>query len=313
MTGTLQMPRSSPHDSQQRDTRSTDVVVVASSPPTLNDRPSVDPTGQRVVFVSTRGSGPRTDNVGWAALHVASLPAGSVRGRVGSPQHHQQGTGPSPAVRITPEGCTDYSPAWSPSGHWIAAANGTGDVGGTDIVVMRPDGTDRRVVATDGGWPTWAPNSSVIYFHRSEGGDFHNWRIYAVDFDDASSTHDGASDGDAVVPTPRVVSPDGWSVLTPSAHPADPTRLAVAAIVNGTRHIAVLDLSRGNIVPVTPNRPGALVSSAHWNPTWSNDGENIVFSRCRGQGTTAPNLRAVASPLAGAFCVPAGPSFCFAL
>jgi Tol biopolymer transport system component len=295
----------SSNGSSSSDSNSSTIVVVASSPPSFNDRPSVDPSGQRVVFVSTRGVEQRADNVGWAALFVAPLPTTHIvesshgvhpRADVGA---GGRGDAPAVAVRITPPGETDYSPAWSPNGEWIAAANGTGDVGMTDIVVMRPDGTSRRVVASDGGWPTWAPNSSVIYFHRSENSDFHRWRVYAVDVDPA----DGAGGG--VPATPRAVSPEGWSVLTPSAHPTDPHRLAVAAIINGTRHIAVLDLSHGpaagggtsTVTPVTPNRPGALMESAHWNPTWSNDGLSIVFSRCRGPGTTAPNLRAVASPL----------------
>ncbi len=52
----------------------------------------------------------------------------------------------------------DAWPEWSPDGDWIAF---TGDRdGGTDIFVVRPDGSDLTRVTTDlgGARPRWLPS-----------------------------------------------------------------------------------------------------------------------------------------------------------
>ena len=71
------------------------------------------------------------------------------------------------AKRLTPKDCTDYSPALSPDGRWLAAATGSGKTGASDIVIMSAeDGSERRVVARNGGWPTFAADGQSLFFHR---------------------------------------------------------------------------------------------------------------------------------------------------
>jgi TolB protein len=71
------------------------------------------------------------------------------------------------------------TPVWSPKGDFIAFTKQTGST--FHIGVMRPDGSDERILTTsylDEG-PTWAPNGRVIMFSRETAG--HGPRLYTVD------------------------------------------------------------------------------------------------------------------------------------
>ena len=61
----------------------------------------------------------------------------------------------------------EYSPAWSPDGNWIVFTAGTGHDGlGTfDLWLMRPDGSDRRLVSSAGNTqmsPQWRTGDELI-------------------------------------------------------------------------------------------------------------------------------------------------------
>jgi Tol biopolymer transport system component len=69
--------------------------------------------------------------------------------------------------RLTPPSETDYSPAISTDGQWLAAATGSGRTGGSDVLVMRSsDGLQRRIVAKNGGWPAFSRDGRSVFFHR---------------------------------------------------------------------------------------------------------------------------------------------------
>lgn len=71
------------------------------------------------------------------------------------------------AKRLTPENATDYSPALSPDGKRLAAATGSGKTGESDVIIMSAeDGSERRLVAKNGGWPTFAADGQSLFFHR---------------------------------------------------------------------------------------------------------------------------------------------------
>ena len=62
------------------------------------------------------------------------------------------------------------TPVWSPTGEFIAFTKQTG--GEFHIGVMKPDGSDERILTTsylDEG-PTWAPNGRVLMFSRETPG-----------------------------------------------------------------------------------------------------------------------------------------------
>ncbi|MDO5642809.1 MAG: Tol-Pal system beta propeller repeat protein TolB [Paracoccus sp. (in: a-proteobacteria)] len=114
--------------------------------PAIDTAPSWSPDGQRIVFESDRS--------GTSQLYVMRA----------------DGTEP---VRISfGEGGSYGEPAWSPRGDRIAFTR-QGAAGGAAIGIMRPDGSDERLLTAGGndGGPSWAPNGRVLIFTRLAGED----------------------------------------------------------------------------------------------------------------------------------------------
>jgi Tol biopolymer transport system component len=72
---------------------------------------------------------------------------------------------------ISPEGAFDRQPDWSPDGRWILFSS----VGAItyDLFAMRPDGSDRRLVAATPGShdedPAWSPDGHRIAYTSDKG------------------------------------------------------------------------------------------------------------------------------------------------
>jgi Tol biopolymer transport system component len=163
--------------------------------------------------------------------------------------------------RLTPSGAADYSPAWSPAGNLVAVASGSGAAGGTDLFVMAPDGTGRRRLIQNGGWPTFAADGQALYFHSKREG---KWGIWRVDLDGGGLE--------------RITPPD-LDAYTPSAS-ADGKRMAAAVARNGHRQIVLIDLASRVLTDVTEE------PTDHWNPAIAPDGRSIVYHKA------SPDLRA---------------------
>jgi len=136
--------------------------------PAIDTSPSFSPDGSRIVFTSDRGGSPQ--------LYLMNADGSGVR-------------------RLSSGGGRYSTPVWSPRGDYIAFTKQSGDF---HIGVMRPDGTDERLLTSsylDEG-PTWAPNGRVLMFYREvRGGDP---RLFTVDLSGrvlrASAYPGGASD-----------------------------------------------------------------------------------------------------------------------
>ena len=66
--------------------------------------------------------------------------------------------------RLTNDGLDDRDPAWSPDGQWIVWEFGASNSAEAGLWLMRPDGSDRRLLIAGGFDPAWAPDGSRIAF-----------------------------------------------------------------------------------------------------------------------------------------------------
>jgi Tol biopolymer transport system component len=175
---------------------------------------------------------------------------------------------------------TDYSPAWSPDGQWIAFNSDRNGAG--NIWVIRPDGSDLRQVTDIPGiseYPTWSPDSSRIAFHCTFGrvlsngtGDFE---ICVVNLDGTELVQLTDTPGENKLPA---WSPDGtrlafqtnregWKTLP------DYVPLGYDQDRFGDYDIYLMNIDGSGQVNLT-NNP----REDETFPAWSRDGY-LVFSR----------------------------------
>ncbi|MBX6316552.1 MAG: PD40 domain-containing protein, partial [Isosphaeraceae bacterium] len=200
----------------------------------LDDRPAWAPDGRRLVFSSTRQPADRAGRA-WNALYVMDADGSNVR-------------------RLSPREAADYSPAWSPRGDLIACASGSGQAGQTDLVVLAPDGSGRRRVVADGGWPAFSADGQALFFHSKRDGRWGIWRVGL----------DGSE--------PERITPPDIEAYTPCAS-ADGRWLAAAVRRGEHRQIVRIDLDDRSLTDLTDE------PTDHWNPTIAPDGRSVVYHK----------------------------------
>jgi len=212
----------------------------------LDDHPAWSPDGRRIAFSSTRQPGTDPGRA-WNAVYVIDVEPG--------------GAGPR---RLTPAGVADYSPAWSPTADLIAVAAGSGAAGGTDLFVMATDGTGRRRVVANGGWPVFAADGMSLFFHSKRDDKWGIWRV--------------ALDGSGL----ERITPADVDAYTPSAS-ADGKRLVTAIGRAGHRQVVMIDLASHSLTDLTDT------AIDHWNPVIAPDGRSVVFHMTTPEAP-APNV-----------------------
>lgn len=199
----------------------------------------------------------------------------------------------------------DYRPDWSPDGRWMVFQRFDG--GGSDIYVVRADGSHLLALTEDGDnyHPSWSPDGTRIAFGHGTGRE---GEIELMDADGAHRVQLTHNDEEDLRPT---WSPDGSTLcvgrgpgrssdlyLVPvdggaetrltrtSAHDQDPSwspngRWIVFAR-RRTNYAQDQDLflihpAGSGLRRVTYNR------ALDWAPSWSPDGTRVVFTRARYQ------------------------------
>lgn len=215
----------------------------------MDDHPAWSPDGKRIAFSSTRQPAEKIGQA-WNGIYVMNADGAGLQRLSGKE--------------------SDYSPAWSPQGNLIAFASGSGAAGGTDLFVMKPDGSGRRRVTKDGGWPAFAADGQSLFFHCKRDG---TWGIWRVNIDGGGLERITPAEVDAY--TPRA-SADGQSL--------------VLAVQRGKhRQIELLDLKSRRLTSLTKE------PTDHWNPSISADGRHLVYHRSRLEYVAA-NVELRASP-----------------
>jgi TolB protein len=210
--------------------------------PTLGGNPRVSPNGARILFGSDRS--------GMHQLYLMDADGSHV-------------------AQLTTDTAGAFSGDWSPDGAAIVyVAHGVHE----QIVVIRPDGTGRRVISDDEGnqAPSWSPDGKSILF---AAGKFPQINIHAMNADGTNRRNLAPNPGFDYDPA---WSPDGKTI----------------ALVTGTRGVGV------RIYAMNPDGTGRRRLTAsdenEERPIWSPDGKRIAFqSSTRGSGPTQAYIHVV--------------------
>jgi Periplasmic component of the Tol biopolymer transport system len=211
-------------------------------PSTSETYPDVSPDGRRVVFTASTPDGR-------VSLYTVDMAGGTVQA-------------------ILDPSMIGTQPDWSPDGGSIAFAGYDGSDAG--VFIVRSDGSDLRFVSPpslfSAGDPSWTPDGSRIVFSASVGegtdvgGEPFQMDLYSMRVDGTGLRR--LTDTPGVQEQQADVSPDGRTIVfTSQIGAGDRTRAG----------LSTLSIDGGS--PQLFLKPDGI----HGSPSWSPDGELIVF------------------------------------
>lgn len=148
----------------------------------------------------------------------------------------------------------NWSPAWSPTGDWIAYFSGGPD--GEGLYLIRPDGSEtHRILAGDAEYPAWSPDGRRLVFMSlgfPPGPSSNAYDIYLVDVDGGNLRRLTELSGE-----------DGWPAWS-----HDGTHIAYTRRVNegGDDDVHVMTAEGQDDQTITDITDGMSYSYPSWSP-----------------------------------------------
>lgn len=273
--------------------------------------PTVDPTGETLLFASTRFSknshlftkpidGTTVTQLTDGDANEA-MPAFSANGqyiayctdRDGQWDIWVMDADGRNARRITDDPLPEYHPSWSPDGQRIAYCRMNVAENRGEIWIAEVHEPGVHEVIGEGLYPAWSPSGDLIAYQRPPGrGNRWSsiWTLH-VDEKEALLPTEVASSPDAAFISPSW-SPDGeqiafaWIQMTGSE--GDKTASASSDIVRAD--IGMVDATGEGLTRLTDGR------AEHGSPHWAKDGR-LYFTARNGDGQTIWSLKPFRPPV----------------